>query len=249
MAAGFNFGFGDGPAVRTSKPTLAPWDIYDVEFKGCEIRELAGKKDTSKSYKVLDIKFENEYGKFTKTLFFPNPATDSVRPKNDNGKERPSNFEVTFNTVKQLIYVLNPTGYEKLAKVAGKFTTFSEFAEAAVKLMTPVIGAKTQLKLIGVTDKNGTLNPDIPRVVACQNDQPCWWCDNYVGSNLAFTAYEDTKRKEYQAATPSKVKEEKEKDALDLAVPASAPSAVPVSAPAPSKGSEDINVDDLIAEL
>jgi hypothetical protein len=209
--AGFNFGFGDNSAVRTSKPTLAPWDIYDVEFKGCEIREFPGKKDPTASYKVLDIKFEGEKGKFTKTLFFPKDGDDvrrKVQNKNGGESELPSNFETTMAIIKQTASVLNPKGYEKLQAVSGKFKSFDELAVALVKVMDPVIGTKTQLKLVGVT-KEGTVTADIPRIVSCNKEGEIWISDNFVGSNLTFSSYEDTKRKEYQGATPTKVEPKK----------------------------------------
>lgn len=39
----FNFGISKESAVRTVRTQLKPWNIYDVTFIGCEIREFAGK--------------------------------------------------------------------------------------------------------------------------------------------------------------------------------------------------------------
>lgn len=39
----FNFGISNDSAVRNTRQQLKPWGIYDVEFKGCEIREFDGK--------------------------------------------------------------------------------------------------------------------------------------------------------------------------------------------------------------
>ena len=56
----FNFGISKESAVKTVRPQLKPWNIYEVKFMGCEVREFAGKKDPSVTYKVLDVKFEND---------------------------------------------------------------------------------------------------------------------------------------------------------------------------------------------
>jgi hypothetical protein len=53
----FNFGISKESAVRSVRPQLKPWNIYDVKFMGCEVREFAGKKNPNETYKVLDIKF------------------------------------------------------------------------------------------------------------------------------------------------------------------------------------------------
>ena len=39
----FNFNIDDKPVVRNTKQQLKPWNIYDVKFTGCEIREFDGK--------------------------------------------------------------------------------------------------------------------------------------------------------------------------------------------------------------
>ena len=67
----FNFAISSDSAVRNSRRPLAPWEIYDVKFKGAEIREFNGKKDPNAHYKLLSIKYENEDGYFNVDLFFP----------------------------------------------------------------------------------------------------------------------------------------------------------------------------------
>lgn len=39
----FNFGISADSAVRNVRKTLSPWQIHDVKFTGCEIREFDGK--------------------------------------------------------------------------------------------------------------------------------------------------------------------------------------------------------------
>ena len=80
-----NFAISKESAVRNVRRQLAPWNIYDVTFVGCEVREFKGTKDPNVTYQVLDIKFENEDGYFTVTRFFPKQG-DDVRRKLPNKK-------------------------------------------------------------------------------------------------------------------------------------------------------------------
>ena len=72
----FNFGISAESAVRNTRRPLSAWNIHEVEFKGCEIREFDGKKDPTAHYKVLAINFENEDGYFSLTNFFPKDGDD-----------------------------------------------------------------------------------------------------------------------------------------------------------------------------
>lgn len=229
----FNFGISEESAVRTSKRQFKPWGIYDVEFKGCEVREFKGKKDPSKTYKVLTINFENDECYFSHSLFFPQEGDDERREnvKQDGSKTVfPSNFEVLMATVEQTGQILNPKGFEKMKAASSKFRSFDDVANALIKITTPVIGAKTKLKLVGRT-RDGKVVPAIPNIVGINHDGEKFISDNYIGDNLYFSDYEDGKRKEYLKAAPTKV-EEKVKD-LDMA---------------PNNEADELNLDDL-AEL
>ena len=39
----FNFGISADSAVRNTRRPLTPWNIHDVKFMGCEIKEFDGK--------------------------------------------------------------------------------------------------------------------------------------------------------------------------------------------------------------
>lgn len=39
----FNFGITAESAVKNVRRPLAPWNIYDVKFMGCEVKEFKGK--------------------------------------------------------------------------------------------------------------------------------------------------------------------------------------------------------------
>lgn len=205
----FNFGISTESAVRNSRRSLAPWGIYDVKFVGCEIREFAGKKDPSQSYKVLDIKFENEDGYFTVTSFFPKEGDDIRRTyegKNGGTVELPSNFETLMAIVKQTAEVLNPAGYEKMQKASGSFRSFDDVAKALITVTNPVKGSTTKLKLIG-KNRDGKVVADIPRLVGINKQGESFVADNYIGSKLFFTDYEETQRENYTKAVPTKMED------------------------------------------
>lgn len=203
----FNFSISTESAVRNSRRPLAPWGIYDVKFVGCEVREFAGKKDPSLSYKVLDIKFENEDGYFTSTHFFPKDGDNERRTyegKNGGTVEMPSNFETLMAVVTQTAQVLNPTGYEKMQKASGNFRSFDDVAKALVQITDKVKGTETKLKLVG-RNRDGKVVAEIPRIVGINKQGEKFVADNYIGDKLFFTEYEETQRAKYLSATPTKM--------------------------------------------
>ena len=143
----FNFGISAESAVRNTRRPLSAWNIHEVEFKGCEIREFDGKKDPTAHYKVLAINFENEDGYFTVTNFFPKDGDDERREydgKNGGKVIMPSNFETLMAVVKQTAQVLNPTGFEKMHVTAGTYTLYLyDNQDGTLELSTEPMAGKT----------------------------------------------------------------------------------------------------------
>jgi hypothetical protein len=207
----FNFGVNaNESAVRSTRKPLKPWDIYDVIFKGCEVKEFDGKKDPSQHYTTVRASFETEDGDyFTVNKFLPKDANDTVRRKVDNKnggtRELASNFEEFWAFIKQTVYVLNPDGFKKLQAAASKFKTPLDAANALVTLTKPAINKTTKLKLVGIS-RDGKVEASIPRLVGINNEGVEFVADNYIGDKLFFSDYEEGKRKEYLSATPTVVK-------------------------------------------
>lgn len=199
-----NFAISKESAVRNIRRQLAPWNIYDVTFVGCEVREFKGTKDPNMTYQVLDIKFENEDGYFTVTRFFPKQG-DDVRRKlpNKKGGEREvaSNFEELMNIVKQTAEVLTPEGFKKMSELSSKFKSFDDVAKALIAITDKVKGTKTKIKLIGRTRDNRVV-AEIPTITSVF-DGVATITDNYIGNKLFFTPYEEGKRNEYLKGTPT----------------------------------------------
>lgn len=203
----FNFGISAESAVRNTRRPLSAWNIHDVEFKGCEIREFAGKKDPSMTYKVLDIKFENEDGYFSVTNFFPKDGDDERREfdgKNGGKVVMPSNFETLMAIVKQTAQILNPAGFEKMQAASSKFRSFDDVAKALIQITEKAKGTKTKLKLIG-KNRDGKVVADIPRIVAINKEGESFISDNYIGDKLFFTDYEETQRSKFVNAKPTEM--------------------------------------------
>lgn len=219
----FNFGISKESAVKTVRPQLKPWNIYDVTFVGCEVREFAGKKNPNETYKVLDIKFENEDGYFTVTKFFPKAGDDvrrEVDTKNGGKRELASNFEELMNIVKQTAAVLTPEGFNKMSELSPKFKSFDDVAKTLIAITDKVKGSQTKIKLVGRTRDNRVV-AEIPTITSVF-DGVATITDNYIGSKLFFSDYEEGKRAEYLKSKPTDMQSTAAKaDALlDVEVPA-----------------------------
>lgn len=204
--SGFNFSISkESSAVRNVRRQLAPWEIHDVKFTGVELREFEGKKDPSQKYKTFNINFENEDGYFSVTQFYPKDG-DDVRREFDgsNGGKvvMPSNFEVLKAIIMQTIQVLNPNAWEKFVEVSSKFRSADDMINTFAKIMEKVKGVETKIKLIG-KNRDGKVVADIPRIVAINKSGESFISDNYVGSKLFFSDYEETQRTKFSTATPT----------------------------------------------
>ena len=204
----FQFGISADSAVRNTRRPLAPWNIYDVKFKGCEIREFDGKKDPTAHYKVLAINFEGEDGAFSVTQFFPKDGDDVRREfdgKNGGKVQMPSNFETCMAIVKQTAQVLSPAGFEKMQAASAKFKSFEDVAKALITVTEKAKETDIKIKLVG-RNRDGKVVAEIPRIVGINKQGESFISDNYIGDKLFFTEYEETERAKYLKAKPTDMK-------------------------------------------
>ena len=199
-----NFGFSSTSAVRNTRRPLAPWGIYKVKFTGAEIAVFKGSKDPSIEYKVLRFNFENEDGYYSESLFFPKEGDDVDREYENNGgtMKFPSNFKVTMSTIKQTLQVLSPKGWEAVQKASAKFKSFDDVANAAIKVLDKVKGTETEIKLVGKVSK-GKVVAKIPTIIRYNKERELYVSDNYIGTKLYFTDYEEVERTKYLNAKPT----------------------------------------------
>ena len=213
----FNFGsLATTQATSNVKPMLKPWGIYPVKFAGARKETIKGKKDPSKVYDILKVRFEGNEGYYEESIFYPKDGDDE-RPEytSQDGHKYPgaSSFDRTMTFIAQVGEVLNPEGFKKMQAMSSKFKSFEDVVQAFITITDPVKNKETHLKLVGRNQK-GNIVPALPKFVAINKKGERFTCDNFIGDNLFFSAYEESKRKEYLSAKPTNMEESKTDDSL-----------------------------------
>ena len=206
---GLNFGTLSTVQAVAGNKRLKSWEIHKVKFMGCSVSELQGKKDPTATYKMLVTRFENESGYYEERTFFPNDDS-TKRPtftnKEGHEYEGPSNFEQLMAYIAQLATVLNPEGFKKMQAASSKFKSFDDVCSALIKITESCKNKECYIKLVGKTDKEGRVNPALPRIVGVNKDGEVFTSDNFISLKegiLAFTNYEEQRRKEFSSAKPT----------------------------------------------
>jgi hypothetical protein len=233
----FNFGsLATTQATSSVQRRLKPWDIYNVKFSGARIDTVQGKKDPSKSYTILKVRFDGEDGYYEESIFFPKEG-DDIRPtyKNKEGHDYQgaSSFDRTMTFIAQVASVLNPEGFAKMQAASAKFKSFDDVANAFIKITDKAKGKETKLKLTGRTQQDGTVQACLPKFVAINKQGERFTCDNFLGEKVFFSANEELRRKEYLNATPTTMGSARS-EANDFGVDTA------------SAGSEEIDFDSLL---
>lgn len=214
----FNFSETAGAAQSTSKPQLKGNNIYDVTFDGVEIKDVAGKKDPTAMYKILNIKFSNEDGYFSHSLFEPKEE-DSNRRKNEftdnqgvtSEVTQLSNNETMMLLFKHLIDAVNPelgALIDKGEAGAQMKVSGSELSDIWVSLCNviknatdPGIGTKVQLKLI--VNKKG--EPIFPYFAGLNKEGKTYMKSNFIGAKLFWSPSELKQLQKVATAKPTPV--------------------------------------------
>lgn len=203
----FNFGtLATTQATSNVSYRLKPWGIYPVKFTGARKEVIQGKKDPSMTYEILKVRFDGEDGYYEESIFYPKPG-DEKRPvytsREGHEYEGASSFDRTMTFIAQVAEVLNPEGFKKMQAASSKFKSFDDVVTAFIKITDPVKGKDTNLKLVGKTQKDGTVVAALPKFVAISKTGEKFTCDNFVGDKLFFSAYEEKKKAEYANAKPT----------------------------------------------
>jgi hypothetical protein len=210
---GFNFNITANASQSTFKPQLPGNEIHEVRFDGIVSEDVQGRKEPDKTFRVLRIKFSNDKGQFEHTIFEPRPE-DSKRRENTvvkDGKEQKipsaSNKENMMLLLKHLIDAVLPEVGKKIDKgevtLGGK--DWEQFRNNVVAILNKGIGATVKIKL--VKDQEGKVI--FPRYFTGINQEGrAYVRNNFIGSNLAFTAYEKSNMNNEAKATPTKVDDE-----------------------------------------
>lgn len=211
--AGLNFKLSDNASgISSNKPALKPWGIYNVKLTKVEKSHFAGKKDPSKEYDVLRVRFEAPEGYYEETIFFPNSDKDMERTEFENtdrdGKPyktyMASNVDRAMYFCLQLVANVNPDKVEAFKKHCAKADTFDSVVAALIKLTKDACGVfETKLKLNGRTNQ-GQIVACLPTFCRISRDGDPYMADNFIGESVGFSPYEEGKRAAYlgAAATP-----------------------------------------------
>lgn len=196
----FSFDGTAGESKVTQK--LLGNDIYKVKFDGAEIKDY--KEGT---VKVLLLKFSNDEGYFTHTVFEPTVEKGDFKRgeskfMNKNGVEekipQPSNAETMMQLFKHLIDAVNPElgiQINKGEKSIGA-PNWDGLRKLIVKATEKGIGVETNIKLLKKTKSDGKEEAVFPGFFAGidrEDPKKIYIKNKFIGNKLSFTAYETTK--------------------------------------------------------
>jgi hypothetical protein len=183
-------------SVQVIKPTLEGFMIHNVEFKGAEKPDFTGKDGTI--YKTVTLKFENENGTFSATIFEPKDE-DYTRKPSQFGGLNPCRVDIVLDQFKQIVEAVNPTYYKaNIEGAAPRFKNWEELRTAFVELTKPGIGTQTKIKL--EKNKKGEAQfPGFPLTIS--RDGALVRTSTYIGNNIAWTAKEIKAKTNYVGAS------------------------------------------------
>ena len=200
----FNFNETAGATQSTSLPQLEGNKVHEVTFKGCELREIVGVKDPSMKYNVLDIKFVNDKGYYTETIFEPKSGDEKRQETEISGKKyvKPSNLENMMLEFKHIIDAVNPelgTQIDNKEKTIGA-QSWDGLRKLMVEATKSGIDKVTKIKLIKKKDGN----PRFPYFSIIDKDSnKAKVAGNFIGENLYFSTYEQQQIAKAENAKPT----------------------------------------------
>jgi len=201
----FNFETTAGASQGTSRAVLEGNKIHEVVFKGIFERDIQGVKDASQVYKVLDVKFENENGVFTDTVWEPKGSDGDRRESTSFKGEKlisPSNIEAMMLKFKHIIDAINPELGEQIDNKEKKIGAkdWTGLKQVMVKATEKGIGKTTNIKLI-INNKGEVQFPYFANIDK-SNGNPII-TNNFIGDKLFFSSYEQKKMSTQATAKPT----------------------------------------------
>lgn len=196
----FNFNGTELAGIGESKKQLEGNKIHEVTFDGCEAVEL---KDGT--MKVLRIKFSNDEGTFTHTIFEPREGDD----KDTEGMygKNPSRVAEMMCLFRHLGMAVCPELTEYINSIQGN-VTWDQIRKKIVEVTTPAVGTKTKIKLL--TRKRNDPNTGQERSEAVfpsyflsySREGRLYMRTNFIGDRTYFTDKELTAIKNQETKKP-----------------------------------------------
>ncbi len=199
----FNFNETAGISQSNNRKQLEGNKIHDVTFDGCEARDIQGVQDPSKTYHVLDIKFSNDEGYFTHTMW--EPRDSDMEDTQGSFGPTPSNVKSMMLLLKHLIDAVNPELGKQIDNKEKTLnsTSWDQLRQTVVKATEPGIGTKTKIKLITRKSKENNTTSAFPSYIASYSRTgQLYLRTNFIGDKIFFTNKELEAMKKQVTAKP-----------------------------------------------
>jgi len=202
--------FGNIAKVSTETNSfLRAWNIYDeVKFEGISDVVTGNRKDGG-TWRAWDFTFTCPQGSYKERIFEPGENGEERRKiANANGheSEMPSDMDRIKYFAVHLVETFAPTKRDKFMEACGKISTFDQF----IALLHKVLDGSTITTSLLLAGRNnaGTVYAALPNFVRINSKtgEP-FMSERFLGDNLAFTAWELSKKKEYESAKPTPMKD------------------------------------------
>lgn len=186
----------------TATTRIQPWTISEVQFKGVE--ERSGNTKDGGVWKAIQFKFAGANGIFEPMFFCPKEDGDQRVSGETAGRkwELPSAVEQLQFAIAHIVGTLAPTNFSKLQNVSVELPKdFSKLVEIVRKALAAAVNKTTYIKVIG--DNKGYAA--VPNFININKEGGAYISNNWVGENLAFSAYELKKKDSQAAAKPTAI--------------------------------------------
>ena len=197
----FNLSKTNGTAVMR----LKPWTISKVSLENVELK--TGTSSEGREWKAMQFDFKGPDGIFEYKVFCPGEKGDERVVGNTNGRdwEMPSAMEQLQFAIAHICTALAPNEFEKLKGVELDLPKdFEKLVNAVKKVLAKAIGTETNIKLVG----NSKGYADVPKFVNInRTSKDAYISNNWLGENLAFTAYEVQQMNKAKNSTPTPASE------------------------------------------
>ena len=195
----FNFSETAGITSSNAKPQLEGNKIHTVTFDGCEARDIQGVKDASAVYKVLEIKFSNDEGVFTHTIWEPRPE-DAQDTQSMYGPS-PSPLKNMTLLLQHMAAALNPVLNDKFVKLP-KDISWDQLRQFIAQEMAKAVGKQVEIKLL----KNKSGQACFPGFIGTYDRTGALRLrTNFIGNKLVFTPKETANIVKQATAKPTTV--------------------------------------------
>lgn len=206
----FSFNETAGASQSTVKPKLEGNKIHEVVLASCKTEDIVGVKDTSITYKVIKIEFENEEGIYQHTVFEPkgddfvNLETEYTKDGRTNKIKQPSGVQSMMLLFKHMIDGFAPEIAEQIdsGKKSLVAKDWDDLRILVVKILGAAAAAKRENKIKLVKNKKG--EGIFPGYFASLNKEGKPYIkNNFVGQKVAFSAYEAQRMQNEANASPT----------------------------------------------